>query len=72
MPELYRIHRLDIVMSVYKDGRKRRIHSLLSENDRMSLCRINGSLIGTGFHKKLHKSFSATLHVRLMLLEGAH
>ena len=72
MPKLDRIDRLDIIMSIYKNCRKRGINNLLTEHYRMTGCRINRSLIGTGLQKKFHKSVCATLHIRLMLLKRAH
>ena len=72
MPQIDRIYRLDIIMTIDKHGRQRRIHHLLAEDHRMTGSRIYGSLISTRLHKKFHKSFGTTLHIRLMLLKRAH
>ena len=72
MPKLDRIDRLHIIMSIYKNCRKRWINNLLTEHYRMTGCRINRSLISTCLKQKFHKPVSAALHVRLMLFQRTH
>jgi hypothetical protein len=72
MPKIYRINRLNIVVSVNEYGRKRRVNEFLAEYHRMTRCRIYGSLIGTSLHKEFYKTLSTCLHIWLMLLEGAY
>ena len=71
MPECDRIDRLDIIVSVNKDCRKRRIYHLLAEYYRMPGGRIDSCFICTCLHEQFYKSFSTALHIRLVLLQGA-
>ena len=71
MPELYRIHRLHIIVSVHKNGRERRIDDFLAENYRMPIRRIYGSLVCSSLKQQFHKPVCTTLHIRFMLLQRA-
>ena len=69
MPQFDRIDRLNVIMTIDEHCRKRRIYHLLSEDHRMSCCRIYCSLICSCLHKKLNKTLSTALHIRFMLLQ---